>query len=76
VIQKHRWTSIAILGLAAFALGWFGCAEDKGIITEAPDHGTTDLLTQSTCYSCHISETLIEETTDYVPPAEGSSGAG
>ena len=60
--------------LLLLAVMWSGCGQDRGIITEVP--GGNSLTTESTCVSCHTNQNMIEETTDYVPPAEGSSGEG
>ncbi|MFH0883364.1 MAG: hypothetical protein V2A56_10290 [bacterium] len=73
--RQYRWMPLLCVLLTALIVGWIGCGQEKGIITEVPDtHGV--LSTESTCVSCHTDQNLIEETTDYVPPAEGSSGEG
>lgn len=55
---------------------WGGCADDAKILETPNLNGNGETVTQSTCFSCHTSEDRINETTDFVPPAGGSSGAG
>ena len=72
--RRYHWVVLLYGLLLVLAMLWSGCGQDKGIITEVP--GTNALTTESTCVGCHTDQNKIEETTDYVPPAEGSSGEG
>ncbi len=72
--RTHHWITLPYVLLSVLLAGWTGCGE-HGILKEAPGTNGT-LATESSCVTCHTSEQSIEATTDYVPPAEGSSGEG